>query len=1015
MKVKSLPHLSHFDTSESGIKRVVEAYFKYLPDYDIELVHPDSEDYDLLVCHAGMGDGTADVSHLHGLYWTADYPDPPTWEMDANKRIVNDIRHAKQVTVPSPWVAETFQRDLRYTPHIIGHGIEWQEWQHNHSNESYILWNKNRTGDVCDPEPLNRLAKQFPQEKFVTTFGDKKENVYVIDGIVKHEQMKQLVQQAGVYLSTTKETFGIGVLEAMAAGVPVLGWKFGGNVDLVEHGINGYLAKPNDYDDLANGLNYCLQNRQMLGDNGCEMAKTYTWLSAVERVADVYQLALEVEELTVSVVIPVYNKEIEQIERALMSCINQSINLKEIVIVDDGSDDEKAQFVYDGFNASDLSPQSAILRFVKQDNQGVAYARNNGIAQATSKYICCLDADDWLEPTFLETCVTALESDRTLGVAFTHLKWHSPDGITGLGGFNSDGKGEPWPPFAWDFDRQVNYKKRLNQIPTCAVFKREMWERLGGYRQRYAPQGAGAEDAEFWTRAGAYGYKAEKVSHEPLFNYSIGSGQVSGDKQYREVDWLAWHPWAQDNQHPLASYATPDKKSHPVRQYDEPIVSVIIPVGPGHEQEVINALDSLEAQTMRRWEVVVVDDTDWVDMPSSSIRDYSLIFEPLKTAYPYIKLINTTGLKGTGYARNRGTEIARAPFVLFLDADDTLHPDCLQEMLEAWQYQQKIIYSDYVGQAFIEPELAQKYQDKNRLFSYNDGTHEAIIRGNLPEFDCALAIQQPTDKPYLWCNITCLVPKAWHEEIGGFDESMETWEDIDYWWRMARAGKCFHKIDKELMRYRYYTGNRRHIASQDTLEGRQIAKTMLEYLQSKYQGIETMPCGCKDDKKTTVISSEVQPMSDSQYTRAKYLGRRGNHHIIGAFEMSYNPGVASRRKGNNWVHYYGYAQEGYITLVHNEDIRLMVGKWQVVPEVNIPQPKEIELPPPVALQSTTIEEILDKPDFALDNLPGVTPAIANRMAEFGLDTKEKILAYDLTTIKGVAEKRAKIIKAALEK
>lgn len=1016
MKVKSLPHLSHFKTEESGIKRVVEAYFKYLPDFDIELVSPDSNDYDLLVTHAGMGDGKSDVSHLHGLYFTADYK-VSKWEFDANARIVNDIRQAKQITVPSQWVAETFQRDMRFTPHICGHGIEWQEWQHDHQDEGYVLWNKNRVGDVCDPAPLNRLSKQFPQTHFVSTFGDKRQNVYVIDGIIKHKQMKRVIQQAAVYLSTTKETFGIGVLEAMASGVPVLGWAFGGNLGLIQHGINGYLAKPNDYDDLYEGLNYCLRNREVLGSNGVEIAKTFTWQDAVEKVAGVYRLAVGVEKPTVSVVIPVYNKTVEEVRRAIDSCLDQTLRPELVMVVQDTMESNTGYLsLVVGY------PEIPEVAIITQENQGVAIARNNGIERCKSKYICPLDADDWLEPTFLEACVTALENDRSLGIAFTHIKWHAPDGDTGLGGFSSDGKGQPWPPDVWDFDRQVSYKKRLNQIPTCCVFKREMWQRLGGYRQRYAPQGAGAEDAEFWTRAGAYGYKAEKVTHEPLFNYSIGSGQVSGDKQYREVDWLAWHPWTRDGQHPFASYATPKVMSHPVRQYDEPMVSVIIPVGPGHEQEVINALDSLEAQTFRKWEVIVV----W-DIPA----DTKEIYETGKS-YPYIKSIHnhskdksieyyakTLGewiCQGAGCARNRGVEIARAPFLLFLDADDTLHPDCLQEMLEAWQYQQKIIYSNFVGHAFIEPELAKEYQDQGRLQSYNPDNYEAIITDSLPDFDCARAIQQPEDKPYLWCNITALVPKTWHDEISGFDESMKTWEDIDYWWRMARAGRCFYKIDKELMRYRYYTGNRRHIASSDSIEGRQIAENMLEYLRDKYKGIPTEMCNCNESKKATIVATnEAQTMSDTQYTRARYLGRRGNHHIIGAYELPNDPGVASRKKGSNWVHYYGYAQEGHITLVHNEDLRLMVGKWEIIPEVNIPAPIEQDLPPPAPLRD--LQSIPTIQTFDVKTLPGVTPKIAEQMTVLGLDTKEKILDYDLVSIKGVAEKRAEIIKkgAALAK
>ena len=144
------------------------------------------------------------------------------------------------------------------------------------------------------------------------------------------------------------------------------------------------------------------------------------------------------------------------------------------------------------------------------------------------------------------------------------------------------------------------------------MFRKKMWERLGGYRSRYCPHGAGSEDAEFWLRAGLYGFPAKKVTDAPLFRYSYKSGRVSGDKNYREIDWHSLHPSTKDKQHPIMCVATPANKklSHPVRQYDEPLVSVVIPVGNGHKQHVFNALDSLESQTMRKWEAIIVDDTN---------------------------------------------------------------------------------------------------------------------------------------------------------------------------------------------------------------------------------------------------------------------------------------------------------------------------------------------------------------------------------------------------------------------
>jgi len=82
------------------------------------------------------------------------------------------------------------------------------------------------------------------------------------------------------------------VLEAMASGLPVLGFAHGGNLDLVKHGVNGYLAPPNNYEALCNGLNYCLTNAKVLGDNSREMAKAWTWKAACEKLREVYDLAM---------------------------------------------------------------------------------------------------------------------------------------------------------------------------------------------------------------------------------------------------------------------------------------------------------------------------------------------------------------------------------------------------------------------------------------------------------------------------------------------------------------------------------------------------------------------------------------------------------------------------------------------------------------------------------------------------------------------------------------------------
>lgn len=814
MKILMLPHISQFGKSQSGIRRVVEAYFKYLPKFGIELVDLNSGTYDLQVAHAGMGNGTSQVAHLHGLYWTADY-DCSQWEYESNSTIINEIRHARQITVPSEWVAETFRRDMRLNPYIIGHGIEWQEWQHSEECENYVLWNKNRAGDVCSPNDMQHLARLAEDTHFVSTFGSPGTMVHIV-GLQQHDKMKRLIQKAGVYLSTTKETFGIGVLEAMAAGTPVLGWDFGGNKDLIQHGVNGYLAIPNNFDDLLYGLRYCQQYRETLGKNGQELAKQWSWLNACEKVAQVYEKALQVEPPTVGVVIPIYNKTLEEVQRAIESCLNQTLKPSKICVVIDGGNVDYSELQVFSDN------QSTIVKWVVQPNQGVAIARNNGIVRLDTKYICCLDSDDWMDRRFLEVCIKALENDNSLDIAYTGLYYHKPDGSEGL---------SPWPG-QWNYDDQL---KRKNQIPTCCVFRREMWQRLGGYKARYCPLGAGSEDAELWTRAGAYGFKAEQVTDEGLFHYSWLSG-LTAKEGYNETDWLVYHPFVTDRQHPFASYATPANFSHPVRQYDQPLISVIIPVGPGHEKLVISALDSLEAQHFRNWEAIVVWDSDYT-VGSLGIETEAV--EQLLSAYPYIRFVSTSK-KGAGFARNRGVDIARAPFLLFLDADDELKTgDSLNKLLDYWNRYQEGIYCDYVKDAIISEEYAKEMELANRLQSFNRKTGQAIITAQAYDFNLERVLAQPENNLniYSWQLITCLFPTAWHYEIGGFDEAMTTWEDWDYLIRIVKAGHRFKRLPEMLLRYRMSTSTRRYIASADTDESRQMAERTMQYMIEKHKGI----------------------------------------------------------------------------------------------------------------------------------------------------------------------------------
>jgi len=796
----------------------------------------------------------------------------------------------------------------------------------------------------------------------------------------------------------------------MAAGVPVLGYAHGGNLELVQHGVNGYLAQPGNEDDLIEGLAYCLQHRDVLGANGREMARAFTWERVMEKVAGVYRMAMEEQPPTVAIIIPSYMYA-DKVGRAIESAVQQTYNLvKDIVVVDDGSPDDGATRAV----VEEWSQKDTRVVYLPQENQGVAVARNTGIASVDTKYICCLDADDALEPTFVEKCVRALERDPALGLVYTKIRHILANGDTGT---------SQWPG-EWDFDRQL---ARANQVPTCNVFKREAWECLGGYKKRYCPIGAGSEDAEFWTRIGAYGWKCRLATAEPLFIYSLGTGRVSGNKEYSEPDWLAWHPWAHDGKHPFASYATPKNWSHPVRQYDEPQVSVIIPVGPGHNATLEDALDSVDAQTFRKWECIVVWDRD--DTPPDRYHK----------AYPHIRWVSVGKNHGAGFARNFGAKMARAPFLLFLDADDWLYPEAIQEMMDAWTATNSVVYSDYVGKAFIEKttELSKKLQD-NILWRNPDGLtamyYEAL------DYDAERAQRQPDGDPskvYTWNLITSLVPKTWHDEIGGFDEDMPSWEDVDYWWRIAKRGHCFHRIPKPLVVCHFYTGERRD-------RGYENHRELFQYLLDKHAEEEIVGCaGCGKKSQAPRPTARVSQGSampslgllDEQFKKVTYQHpNRGQHTVIGqALFRNRVDGVHMIRDRNNqgWRIHYGFRGGGDKFLAHVEDIRIAGHLYVPVVERVAPPPVEkapLPTPQPIVEEARytpppphkiTIADIVgpfeDDEIFDLQKLPGVTDKIAAAMVGMTLEDIVDAGPEGLLDIKGVGPARAKAIyNAALE-
>jgi glycosyltransferase involved in cell wall biosynthesis len=108
-------------------------------------------------------------------------------------------------------------------------------------------------------------------------------------------------------------------------------------------------------------------------------------------------------DMGVSVIIPVYNGE-KSIGKALDSLLNQTYKHFEVVIINDGSTDRTENIV------QEYPRRGMTIRYVFQDNMGVAMARNRGLDLAKGQYVCFLDSDDFYEQRFMERMLRQISS-----------------------------------------------------------------------------------------------------------------------------------------------------------------------------------------------------------------------------------------------------------------------------------------------------------------------------------------------------------------------------------------------------------------------------------------------------------------------------------------------------------------------------------------------------------------------------------------------------------------------------
>jgi glycosyltransferase involved in cell wall biosynthesis len=217
-----------------------------------------------------------------------------------------------------------------------------------------------------------------------------------------------------------------------------------------------------------------------------------------------------------SVVIPTYNRERYVVE-AVRSVLDQTDRDFELIVVDDGS--------VDGTERA-LAPFADRLRLVRQENGGMASARNRGIREARGDLVALLDSDDRWEPRLLEVVRGEFERDTDLGAVFVAEREMDETGRVFPEVF---GKRTPGPFFTPEGMIGKDTRVGSGRPP---VARRALFASFGAYDEELC----GAWDCDLWIRW-SFHVKMRVVA-EPLVVRRKHGGNFSGDRRKDALAWL---------------------------------------------------------------------------------------------------------------------------------------------------------------------------------------------------------------------------------------------------------------------------------------------------------------------------------------------------------------------------------------------------------------------------------------------------------------------------------------------
>ena len=107
----------------------------------------------------------------------------------------------------------------------------------------------------------------------------------------------------------------------------------------------------------------------------------------------------------ISIIVPYYNEE-KTIERCVKSILGQSFDQLQVIVVNDGSTDRSPAVL------RKIAMEDHRIEILNLEHKGVSRARYEGLSKAKGEYVSFVDADDWIEPNYIQTMVDGVEENN---------------------------------------------------------------------------------------------------------------------------------------------------------------------------------------------------------------------------------------------------------------------------------------------------------------------------------------------------------------------------------------------------------------------------------------------------------------------------------------------------------------------------------------------------------------------------------------------------------------------------